>query len=584
MIVDMKKISILTQAKDAGSALKTLGRAGVLHIEHQQAPKSEDVSVLEEKHRAISEAIALLPDSAEQDTGIAETDFLVSEILRIFDEKETILEDVKSIGKIIGEWKEWGDFDPELIGEMENKGLSARLCKLIKTNIPELPKDVILEEISRKNKVSYCVVISRKDEPLPFKTLDLPDKSLGEMIALRDQEEERLKTVNIKLQKLAVYKNVLYSDKKRLEFLIEFNKALAGKGDFGRISCLKGYLPVHKVDFLERLAAEEKWGLLIENPAEGDKVPTLIKNPRWVEIIKPVFNIIKTLPGYKEVDISFWFLIFFSVFFGMLIGDAGYGVLFLLANIFCHVKFAKKVPDRSVFFLIYVLAGCAIIWGALTGTFFGQAWLSQRIKPLMPFLRTDKNVQAICFYIGAFHLSIAHAWKFIRKMPSLKAFSEIGWIFILWAAYFLARLLILGEIFPYQAKWLFASGSALIVLCTNPSRNIFKTIASGAGSLLMNIINSFTDIVSYIRLFAVGTATVAVADAFNQMAAGIGHGNFFAGFFTALILLLGHTLNIALGAMAILVHGVRLNVLEFSSHLNMEWSGIEYSPFRGKGD
>ena len=100
----------------------------------------------------------------------------------------------------------------------------------------------------------------------------------------------------------------------------------------------------------------------------------------------------------------------------------------------------------------------------------------------------------------------------------------------------------------------------------------------------MHIVNSFTDVVSYIRLFAVGAATVAVADAFNQMASGVGGNSIVAGFAAALILLFGHTLNILLGAMAILVHGVRLNVLEFSSHLNMEWSGMEYSPFKNRGD
>ena len=169
-------------------------------------------------------------------------------------------------------------------------------------------------------------------------------------------------------------------------------------------------------------------------------------------------------------------------------------------------------------------------------------------------------------------------------MPSLRAFSEVGWVCVLWTAYFLARSLILGEVFPEEAKGLFITGTALIILFTNPTKNIFKTVGSGIGDFLLRIINSFTDLVSYIRLFAVGAATVAVADAFNQMASGIGGGNLLAGFLTAFVLLFGHTLNILLGAMAVLVHGVRLNVLEFSSHLNMEWSGTEYSPFRGKGD
>jgi len=151
---------------------------------------------------------------------------------------------------------------------------------------------------------------------------------------------------------------------------------------------------------------------------------------------------------------------------------------------------------------------------------------------------------------------------------------------MLWAAYFLARMLILGEIFPESGKYLFICGASLVILCTNPTKNIFKTIGSGIGGLLLNVINAFTDTVSYIRLFAVGAATVAVADAFNQMALGIGYGDIISGFFTALVLIFGHTLNILLGAMAVLVHGVRLNVLEFSSHLNMEWSGVEYKPFR----
>ena len=95
--------------------------------------------------------------------------------------------------------------------------------------------------------------------------------------------------------------------------------------------------------------------------------------------------------------------------------------------------------------------------------------------------------------------------------------------------------------------------------------------------------NSFTDIVSYIRLFAVGLATVAVADAFNKMAMDIGYNSILTGTATSLILLLGHGLNIILGAMSILVHGVRLNVLEFCSHLDINWSGFSYKPLEESG-
>jgi V/A-type H+-transporting ATPase subunit I len=289
---------------------------------------------------------------------------------------------------------------------------------------------------------------------------------------------------------------------------------------------------------------------------------------------------IKTIPGYKEVDVSMWFLLFFSIFFGMLIGDAGYGAIFFIINLFCHIKFRNKVKDKSIFFLTYILSAATIAWGVLSGTFFGQAYLPERVGPLLPYLRDNMNVQALCFFIGAAHLSIAHIWKFLRKFPSLKAFSEVGWIAILWGANFLARSLILGEVFASFGKWLFIGGAGLIILFTNPSKNILKSCGSGIGNFLLNIINSFTDVVSYIRLFAVGAATVAVADAFNQMALEVGQGSVVMGLVTALILFFGHTLNILLGAMAVLVHGVRLNVLEFSSHLDMEFSGVEYAPFK----
>jgi V/A-type H+-transporting ATPase subunit I len=138
----------------------------------------------------------------------------------------------------------------------------------------------------------------------------------------------------------------------------------------------------------------------------------------------------------------------------------------------------------------------------------------------------------------------------------------------------------LGHSFPQFAKWFFIVGPALVVLFSSPCKNILKGIVNGLGSLLLNIANSFTDVVSYIRLFAVGLATVAVADAFNKMAMGIGFNNFLQGLLTSFILLIGHLLNVILGPLSILVHGVRLNVLEFCNHLDIKWSGFVYKPLQ----
>jgi V/A-type H+-transporting ATPase subunit I len=127
---------------------------------------------------------------------------------------------------------------------------------------------------------------------------------------------------------------------------------------------------------------------------------------------------------------------------------------------------------------------------------------------------------------------------------------------------------------------MFSLGIVLVLLFSHPQKKFLKGITVTLADLPLRVINSFSDIISYLRLFAVGYATLAVASSFNHMALRIGFNNILGGFICALILFLGHGLNILLGLMAVIVHGIRLNMLEFSSHLGMQWSGIEYKPFR----
>ena len=149
---------------------------------------------------------------------------------------------------------------------------------------------------------------------------------------------------------------------------------------------------------------------------------------------------------------------------------------------------------------------------------------------------------------------------------------------MLWASFFLARTLILADPFPSWGMYLVIGGVSLVVLFTNPQRNMLKAIGEGLGNVALSLMNNFTDVVSYVRLFAVGLAGVAIADTTNSMAQGLGGGWFvIAGMVIALI---GHALNIILGPMSVLVHGVRLNVLEFSSHAGLSWSGVAYEPLK----
>jgi V/A-type H+-transporting ATPase subunit I len=117
------------------------------------------------------------------------------------------------------------------------------------------------------------------------------------------------------------------------------------------------------------------------------------------------------------------------------------------------------------------------------------------------------------------------------------------------------------------------------VVFAHPQASILRTIGSGMGTVALSLVNNLTDVISYIRLFAVGLATLAIAETINALASGFGTGvvALIAG---GAILFLGHSINMILGLMSVLVHGVRLNVLEFSGHANVTWSGVAFKPLK----
>jgi V/A-type H+-transporting ATPase subunit I len=292
------------------------------------------------------------------------------------------------------------------------------------------------------------------------------------------------------------------------------------------------------------------------------------------------------VPGYKEVDVSIYFLVAFALFFAMLVGDAGYGALFLLMGIL----FRKRLPGQ-LRLLIYVLSGATVVWGVLSGTYFGSEAIAG-----IPFLNAliveevasfgSDNVafmMHLSFLIGAIHLTVAHGVRFVQFINSLKCLSELGWIALIWGLFFLTELLVLGKPAPGWYSWLFIGGVLLVSLFSRTKKTLLSSMLASLSGLPLSLINGFSDIVSYVRLFAVGLATAAVAASFNNII--IPEGGFAGmGFLqllgAALALLLGHGLNIALALMAVLVHGIRLNMLEFSSHLGVQFSGRAYQPFR----
>lgn len=591
MIVPMKKATVFVQSKDADGAINELRSLGILHVEHHKPPAGKEIETITNDISMLNEAIHILSEQAFINKTAAETGAKTpppakdwrSAALHIIDARkrfEQLKEYSVTLKALVNEWKHWGDFEPEAIRGLSEKGMHIGLYQIPVKKLNTVPEGIFVKKIFTKGEFAHCLLVSQGRIDIPYKETAPPKMGLEKMRARLSEDAGAMDSIKEDVSRFVTYKSAFREAKRALEKELEFNRALKGMGEDSEIAYISGFIPYDAEALIKDASRKEKWGLLVDDIAEDDKVPTLIRNPGWISIINPVFKMIEVVPGYGELDISMWFLIFFSIFFGILIGDAGLGLVYFILTLIFHRKLKNILNSNALPVLFYLLSVCAVIWGVLTGTFFGQEWLSSYFRPLVPALNDYRNMQNICFVIGAFQLSIAHIWRAIIKAPSIAALSELGWVLILWGGFFLARTMVLSYPFPKLALWLFSIGAGAVVIFTNPDRNILKWIGGGLGSLLKNFVNSFTDIVSYVRLFAVGLATVAVADAFNKLALGVGFNNIFAVIITSLILILGQTLNALLGPMSILVHGVRLNVLEFCSHLEVTWSGFSYKPLQ----
>jgi V/A-type H+-transporting ATPase subunit I len=583
MIVPMKKVFIFTQGKDTAAAVKSLRKLGLLHIENQRAPEGEDINSLHEDLAVIEKAIGILslPEFYEKcDVSSAKMlkdwRFAAKHLADSKSRYDQLYEYLTTLKEKINRWEAWGDFDPEDIARLAGKGLNIKFYQIPSKELGAQGQRLILKIISTVRGMANCLAISKNEITMPYQEFEAPSLGLKQMKGKLAETYEIVERIKSEIRRYACYHERFIHIKKAFEKELEFHEAIRGMGQSDEISYLKGYLPLDQVKALSEYAAEERCGIFITEPSDEDPVPTLIRTPKWISIIKPVYKLLEILPGYRELDVSPLFLLFLGLFFGMIIGDAGYGAVYILLTLMVQIKLGARARDKRIFFLLYFFSSCAIFWGILTGTVFGQEWYVRAgLRPLIPVLNDTKFIQAFCFFLGAFHLTLGHMWQAARKFPSPTALADIGWIAVLWSAFFFARTLILSDPLPAFINYSLLAGISLAVLFTNPQKNMLKAVGEGLGTVALSIMNNFTDVVSYVRLFAVGLAGVAISDTVNTLSGVFGGDNFAV---KMIIIFSGHTINIVLGPISVLVHGIRLNVLEFSGHAGLTWSGVPYKP------
>ena len=600
MIERMKKVTIVCLADDQEQSLVELRKLGSVHV----VPTTPEANsaVLDDLHREQAELNQVLfylqglklTEAEQQTAGAPMTDGVAccrecgATLARLHHLNDRCM----TLGREIARLEPWGQFDATALKRLEAHGWHTAL---VIHSVPPKGVDWVAQfstenaddepihefVVSRQKGQLYSLLVSRRDlSELGLPLANFPEGS--DLDALRRMREEachELSECEKLLRRHAVVDlPLLRQEATRMENEICFEKTREGMGKAGgRLTFLQGYIPEAQLDELRALVHRSGWAIRYEEIADDDaEVPTKLSIPKPFRMAQVVLDFIGIVPGYREVDVSVSLLVFLALFCGMLIGDAGYGAIFTVASLWFFLK-SKKLGDLKLAEsgkLLLVMSLSVLGWGALTGNWFGLK------GPGLPWFTQDKNnehIQLFCFFLGAGHMALAHLWRAKLSHGWRDRLANLGWALFLGGNYFTVKGMLIDGTFGdfIIPKWLYIAGTALIVCFGINWRSISEIINSP-----FTFINSFGDLLSYIRLFAVGLSSLEIAKAFNAMAAGIWSGNLWLLPVGILVLGIGHLLNVALAVMSVLVHGIRLNTLEFSGHMNISWSGKPYTPLK----
>ncbi len=630
MIVAMKKVSLLVLESEKKQALKKLRRLGLLHIEISEghgdklAKLKEQISILESGIFAVAEKADKKAVQKSIDTQQAlET---AEKIIALTEEKKSLNAKKTSNISELERLKYWGEIDPDELKDLAEKGIKISLYEMPSKEYQKLDSEIQTIVLSKgKNTVKFAAVDKSTDTLPDIYKLLLPQLSTIKIKEAIADIEKRINAVDDELKNYSSYSEAMDGAIIDLKKDIEFEtystgmdtQALSEKSPDLSVAYFSGYIPSDELSKLKAAAKENSWGLLAEDPTPEDDVPTKLKNNKFVSLIYPLTDFLGTVPGYFEYDISGWFLGFILIFFGIIFGDGGYGLLICaVAGIMLAKSYFKTKKLPPTYLLIALLGGATVLWGTLSCTWFGLApeqlpvFLQKISLPIIsnvnadriwyPFwtngeagLTTPQNVQIFCFSLALVQLTVAHIMGAVRNRKSLKILSDIGSVLqLIGIFYVVLSLVVNGEVFSLGlvisgipigtvALILVGVGFLMSFIFANYEGSIKASVLESLKnivSVLLGIVNVFSDIVSYIRLWAVGLAGAAISATVNELAGPLfGKLAFIA---VAIVLLIfGHGLNMILNVLSVIVHGVRLNTLEFSSHLDMSWSGHKYKPF-----
>ena len=603
MIARMKKVFLVARAAEREALLESLRELGVIHLEPVDASATAPGQLRAKlgRHRRALQILANVTPAGEKPD--VDTQAAAGEVLTIARRAQESRDRLSALGREADRLAIWGNLRRRQLESLAESGVKVAFYSVPTRQIGQVSSECVAALAELPGKRTLLALVQREGEPAvpeEARLIQWPARDLPTVRAEARQLDASLAEDAERLARLANLSSEIEQEGVRLNEQVQFAGALAGAMQREDLFAVQGWTPQETSETLSADLAGRGIDAAVNarDPSPDEEPPTLIRYPRWARPMKGLFDILGTYPGYREFDVAGFFMIALPIFAAMLIGDAGYGLLFLLLPLLCYRK-AVALAGVAKVHLVMVIGGVAVVWGLLTGTIFGlnptqiagagsilavigrgldRVWIirGQLTEQTVPIMK-------LSFVLGTIHLSAAQLRQALRFAPNLRFVAHVGWAVFLWGVlgivwymFFVSQQAQPGPLHP-AATWALSGGATLAILFAHPSRNPAKMVMFGLASFLLAAMSTFSDTISYIRLMAVGIATSALAQTFNGLGARAAEtATWIAG---APIVLLGHGLNIALCLVAILAHGVRLNMLEFSSNAGVEWAGYPYQPF-----
>ena len=591
MIVKMKRLTLLCLAVDRDTALESLRDVGVVHVTDTRPPEGEELDAMRARLAEAARALEALPAVAKRPSAAAAerpAEALVAEALALLGRRRELSERAEELRRELARYEAFGDFDLGSVQGLQRAGVATLLGTAPPGEHPAAPDGTVLTQLGRDGDARLFILTAlggwpedRPDLGCHYDIVPWPERPLQEARDELDAGAAESERLAARIEELAAGRDEVVRYAARTADAVRVAEVRAGMGEAEELAFLAGYLPAEHCETLRGAASDHGWGVVFDDPVPGEDVPVQLRQSALVKPVRTVFDFLHISPGYWEWDVGWVFLPFFSLFFAMIVGDAGYATLLLILTVVLQRRF-KKVPAH-VYHMMYIVGGATLFWGVVTGSYFGIPTLPRYAESLQVAWLADRdNLIDLCFLIGAVHLSFAHVWNavsYVKERMWTKVLAQVGWLIFVWSMFFLARQAVLGRSMPEYLLYGLAAGVLLVALFMKTPREA-RTEWIDLAMLPLTFIGSFVDILSYIRLFAVGYASVAVLAAFNDMAASIGFDSVLTAVAASLLLLFANALNIVLAGLGVLVHAVRLNTLEFSTHKGLAWQGHNlYAPF-----